>query len=73
MAWQRIFEQFASGVQVRAGLERKTIVRYNKVNVIDFEVCHPKAVLRERPLGRTDRLDLIHVQEDGSVKHTPIE
>jgi hypothetical protein len=52
-------------------VERKTMVRLNKVNVFDLEVCHAKGVLRERPFWQTGQLDIYHLREDGTVEHTP--
>lgn len=51
--------------------ERKTTVHLNKVNIFDLEVCTPKGVLRERPLGLPEKLDFFHLREDGSIDHTP--
>ena len=51
--------------------ERKTIVRLNKVNLFDLEVCTPKGVLRERSFGRTEKVDFYHLRDDGTIEHTP--
>ena len=54
-------------------IERKTLTRLNKVNVIELEVCHAKGILRERSLWRTEKLDFYHLREDGSIEHTPAD
>ena len=53
--------------------ERKTIIRLNKVNIFELEVCKPKGVLRERSFGRTERLDYYHLRADGSIEHRPAD
>lgn len=57
---------------VQLGTERKTIVQLQKVNLASLEVCHPVMLVREQSFYRTDRADIIHVREDGTVSHTTV-
>ena len=58
-------------VRMNVDVERKTIVQYQKLNLIDLEVCHPKMVIREQAFFRTDKVDIYHAWADGYIVHTP--
>ncbi len=73
MDWPRILSSILRPVTVNLEAVSKRLVRYNKINVVELEVCQAKGVLRERPFWRTERLDIYHLLEDGSIKHTPGE
>ncbi len=60
-------------VNLEAKTSKQTITYLFKVNVRDLEICHPTAITRERSLGRTEKLTIVHAFPDGSVRHTPIK
>lgn len=70
MDWLTSLKDFFA-IKFTRTTERKTIVRLNKVNLFDLEVCKPKGVLRERSFGRTEKLDFYHLRDDGTIEHTP--
>jgi len=53
-------------------LSKQSITFLFKVNVTELEVCKPKAFTRERSLGRTEKLDIIHALPNGKIRHNPI-
>ena len=70
MGWLTSLKDFFA-IKFTHTTERKTIVRLNKVNLFDLEVCQPKGVLRERSFGRTEKLDFYHLRDDDTIEHTP--
>ena len=70
MDWPRILGSILRPLTVNLQAVSKRLVRYNKINVIEFEVCQAKGVLRERPFWRTEKLDIYHLLEDGPIRHT---
>ena len=50
--------------------QRRTLVRYHKIDSYDLDVCTPKVIRRERPFGREDRLDVLHLKPDGTIEHS---
>ena len=57
-------------LNIDLGLSRKSLVQFNKLDVFELEVCQAKVVRRERPLWRTDQLDIYHLFSDGTIEHT---
>ena len=54
-------------------VSKKYITLQFKVNVNELEICKPKAFTRERSLGRTEKLDIIHVLPNGKWRHKHIK
>ena len=61
-----------SPANVNVSYTRSTLVLRIKCDTTKLEVCVPTEIRRERPLGREDKVDIVHVLPDGSLRHTPI-
>lgn len=68
----KILSNLPIKVGIEASISKKTIVRQFKFNVAEMEICKPTAFIRDRALGRGERLDIVHAFPNGDVRHTPI-
>lgn len=54
-------------------VEHKSLTMMQKTDFQALTVCQSVAFRRQRPLWKTDKIDIIHAWPDGSVTHTPVE
>jgi hypothetical protein len=72
MAWlNKIKSLLPIDIAIKVIKARRTIVRYQKVNVFELKTCVAKGIIRERSWGLAEKIDIFHKKVDGTIQHTP--
>jgi len=74
MAWLKKIKSLSPiNIAINIVKTRRTIVRYQKVNVVELKTCVKTGIIREQSWGRTEKIDFFHHRANGTLKHTPIK